>query len=273
MPASGSTTANDNGNGSQVSTASQDQVPQVAALKLPAFWPSDPELWFTQIEAQFETGRVTQESTKYAHLVGSLNPESAAVVRDILLAPPATDRYTNLKTKLIERSTSSQQARLRQLLTAEELDDRKPSQLLRRMRQLVGTNTSLISESLLKQLFVPRLPTHVQVILTANDSLSLDQMADMADKVMDVIGPQTVASVAATDEVSDLKKEINELKQLLRGRSNDKQHANQRSRSKTPASRSPSRSDICWYHKKYAEKAQKCREPCNFRSGNANGSH
>lgn len=243
-----------------------------AALKLPPFWPTDPELWFTQIEAQFETQHVTTDQTRYAYLVGALTPESAAVVRDKLLAPPASDKYSSLKTALIDRMTSSQQARIRQLLTAEELDDRKPTQLLRRMRQLVGSNTSLVPESLLKQIFIPRLPTHVQVILTANESLSLDAAAEMADKVMDVIGPQ-IHAVTATDDVSELKKELNEIKHLLRGRPQDKRSPNQRSRSRTPSARPPARDGVCWYHNRYGDKAQKCRDPCTFKQGNASGSH
>ena len=113
--------------------------PAVATIaKLPSFWPNDPSLWFAQVEAHFATRRITQQKTKFDHVVASLAPDVATEVRDIILAPPADNPYDNLKKTRISRTTLSEQQRLRQLLHAEELGDRRPSQLLRKMDQLLG---------------------------------------------------------------------------------------------------------------------------------------
>ena len=71
-------------------------------------------------------------------MVASLSPEYATEVRDFILKPPTVDPYTELKKQLIKRTTASEQKRLRQLFSTEELGDRTPSQLLRRMQQLLG---------------------------------------------------------------------------------------------------------------------------------------
>ena len=250
------------------------EIDAATTVKLPVFWPADPELWFAQVEAQFATRQITADKTKFNHLVTSLTPEAAAEVRDLLLTPPAENQYKALKELIIKRTTTSEQARLKQLLTAAELDGRKPSQLLRFMRQLVGKSQGLVPDALLKQIWVPRLPTHVQIVLASNDGLELDKMAEMADKLMDVIGPQTINAVSSVNEVADLRKEIQEIKALLRGRADDKTPAKPRARSKTPASRVEAQdSSVCWYHAKFGDKAQKCRPDCTYKPGNAKSSH
>ena len=139
----------------------KDDVPSLSAmtvtLKLPPFWPHDSHLWFAQVEAQFDTKNVRAQSSKFSHVVSSLQPEFAQEVRDLLISPPKENRYDTLKAELIRRTSSSEQKRLQQLLTAEELGDRKPSQLLRRMQQLLGTSS--LDDNILKQLFLQR-PAH-----------------------------------------------------------------------------------------------------------------
>ena len=58
------------------------------SLKLPPFWQNDPTLWFAQVEAQFQTRRITSQATKFAHIVASLPPDVAQEVRDLLIDPP-----------------------------------------------------------------------------------------------------------------------------------------------------------------------------------------
>ena len=72
------------------------------SLKLPDFWPSDPEVWFAQAEALFEAQNITQEKTKFAHVVHVLPAQYASEVRDIILRPPK-EPYTAIKTELKKR--------------------------------------------------------------------------------------------------------------------------------------------------------------------------
>ena len=63
--------------------------PEMAAyaIKIPPFWPSDPILWFTQVESQFMLRGITAQVTKFHHILANLSQEIATEVRDLLIIP------------------------------------------------------------------------------------------------------------------------------------------------------------------------------------------
>ncbi|XP_064464130.1 uncharacterized protein LOC135375331 [Ornithodoros turicata] len=176
------------------------------ALKLPPYWPSDPALWFAHIESQFATRGVSCQLTKFHYVVSALSPAEAAEVRDIIMTRPASRPFDRLKEELVRRTTASEQRRLQQLITSEELGDRKPSQLLRRMQQLLGNSASSVDASIVRELFLQRLPS---MILSSSDSIPLDELAQLADKIMDnmslsIATPALSTAVAQPEEQSEL---------------------------------------------------------------------
>ena len=252
------------------------EQPRVAAvsIKLPAFWPSDPQLWFAQVQAQFSTRGITNQKTMFDYVIASLSPEVAAEICDLILAPPDETPYDVLKQQLVKRTAASEQKRLQQLFSAEELGDRKPTQLLvRRLQQLAG-DTPGADGAFLRELFLQRLPTNVRMVLASTrGDTPIDELTQLADKIIEVAVPQ-VASVSVqpnhepncTTEIESLRAEIASLKQQI----NILKKASRRARSPhrratSPAPPSPQSSDgICWYHKTYGDSAHKCQPPCSY---------
>lgn len=265
-------------------------TPALAAvsIKLPPFWPTDPEVWFAQVEAQFTTRGITAQKTMFDYVISSLSPEFAMEVRDLLLKPPADNPYNTLKVQLIKRTAASEQRKLQQLISGEELGDRKPTQLLRRMQQLLGDKlgTSTDANSFLRELFLQRLPANVRIVLASADSTTtLDKLADMADKVMEVAAAPNISAIGDTHpshtdpEVTKLREEVSRLADLVAslttGNRSRRRSFSRPRRSNSPAAAGDSQKQkhdsFCWYHSKFGDDAQKCKEPCSW--GNATAGH
>jgi hypothetical protein len=109
----------------------------------------------------------------------SLTTLSQTEVRDLLLRPPAERPYDVLKDQL----------------TTEELGNHKPTQLLHRMQQLLGDRPGATDGLFLQELFLQRLLPNM-VHASSPDTTSLDKLAEMADKIMEVAThSSTVAAI------------------------------------------------------------------------------
>ena len=251
------------------------------SVKIPPFWSADPEVWFVQVEAQFSTRNITSQKTMFDHVIAALAPEIAMEIRDLLLSPPDDHPYDVLRTQLIKRTAASEQRRLQQLLTSEELGDKKPSQLLRRMQQFLGDSAGPNPDNkFLRELFLQRLPSNVRMVLASAGDMSMEALAQLADKIMEVATP-TVSAVHISPlatEVEQLRTEIAHLKDALASlqlpsaqrhtpHSRPSSRAGSRSSSPTPTP-AGDKSALCWYHRRFGDRAKKCVSPCNW-SGNA----
>ena len=67
-------------------------------IKLPSFWTAKPELWFTQVEAQFSTKGVTSEKIKFDYVVHAvLDNATASEAEHFIRKPSAATSYTVIK--------------------------------------------------------------------------------------------------------------------------------------------------------------------------------
>lgn len=107
-----------------------------------------------------------------------------------------------LKLKIISRTTESEQRRVQRLLTEEELGDRKPSQLLRSMEQLLVGDKRL-ENGILRHLFLQRLPQNVRLNLASTgESPALYELAALADRILEAHVPAVNAVAHVTDAAS-----------------------------------------------------------------------
>ncbi len=234
-------------------------------------------MWFAQVEAQFSTRGVTVEKTKYEYIEAALSPDTATEVRDLILTPPTDTPYTTLKRELIRRTAGSNQRKLQKLLNEVELGDRKPSQLLRRMRQLWSGDEA--DNAVLCELFLQRLPNNVRMVLApSGSSINLDNLAEMVDQMMEVSAPIVAAvhpppAPPASMEIVSLHSQVRQLQEQLKS-------MDSRRRSPTPTRRRTSSpayplvvdQTLCWYHQRFGDAATKCRPPCT-QASNAPAAH
>lgn len=251
----------------------------IASLSVPArtppFWKERPSLWFTQLEALLAPQKLSDES-KYNFVVANLDRQALTQISDLLLAPPETNKYQTLKTRLIEAFEETEERRLQQLLEGLELGDQTPSQLLRRIKEMAGTSGA--PTSIIQVLWMNKLPAHVRAIISTCTG-DLENQAKIADKVTAHCQPSLSLSAikpaptqpAAPDIMAILGQIQQELAALKverrdRGRSFNKF---QRSRSRSQHRDRSTDRGKCFYHRRFGAQAKKCQHPCSFLSGNA----
>ncbi|KAG0415236.1 hypothetical protein HPB47_007606, partial [Ixodes persulcatus] len=177
--------------------------------------------------------------------------ELADELEDILAAPATSNQYDLLKAAILARKTPSERSRLQHLLNMEELGDQSPSQLLRRMRQLMGDVTTDV------RYIAPPMVT----ILAAAEDMPLDQLANLADRVREYSAPTISAASRPSHRgasppsrstennmetrLSRLEQAIQDLRLFRRPRRISRPRARSRHSSSDPAEASPTASQAC----------------------------
>ncbi|KAI5715360.1 hypothetical protein M8J77_014786 [Diaphorina citri] len=250
----------------ETSTPPVSALPPTMSLALPKFFKGDPVTYFVIVESQFTVANILSDEQKFTQLTARLDPEILAEVADVI-RNPATRNYPALKEALTKRFTQSEEERLSKLLGHMEVGDRSPGQLLRDIQNLAGAE---VPENLIRGLWLKKLPALTQQMLQAlSTSLSLQQQADIADKMHSVQPSPTVSAVSPSpsagpsqDPLTLLTQQVAQLTMTLE-KFMTGQQGGSRSRSNT-RSQTPSTKRYCRIHYKYREKARKCQEPSTF---------
>jgi hypothetical protein len=222
------------------------------SVKLPPFWIENAEVWFLQAEAQFAIAGISNERTAFYHVLTALPQHVIVSVIDVVRsAHTATATFSDLKAQLLSGYTQTKWAWMYQLTHHPGLGDQRPSQLMDQMLALLSTGTK--PDEVFMGLFMDILPVEMRAQLSLQDYESPRHLAAAADLIWDARGPAATVP-PAVNAVQEGR--------LPSGRG----RGSRKNRGSTPG---PGReSGLCFYHRRFAEKAHRCEPPCAW-VGNA----
>jgi hypothetical protein len=149
----------------------------------------------------------------------------------------------------------------------EEMGDRKPSQFLRHLKSLAPD----VPDDFLRSIWSSRLPSHIQAILAGQAEGNLDSASQLADRISEVAPQPTAAYVSPACDNANLIQRIDELSRQVASLTVNRPRHRSHSRARRNSDETLRREDgtaepnLCWYHRRFGEKAQKCTAPCSFR--------
>ena len=198
-----------------------------------------------------------------------------------ITAPPEHEPYDRLKAELVHRLCTSREQRVRQLLSQEEMRDRKPLQFLRHLKGLAPD----VPDDFLRTIWASRLPPQVQAIRAGQTGGSLDSAAHLADNICEVTTQPTTASMspATPDNTARLLERIEELSRQVaslqvnqtqrRSPSRARYRSQSRAHQRSTTDYSPTTHNLCCYHWKFGNKGRKCTPPCSHQQTRVSRQH
>ena len=261
---------------SENATQESDHVSALSqqSLRIPQFWPHKIVLWLKLLEAQIASTRITKDETKFNVTIANLGEKYIEQVEDIVINPPEDGKYELLKNELVKRLTESDSSRVRKLMENEEIGDRIPSQFFRDLKKLAIPSTP---DDFILAIWRTRLPANTQRVLAATTETNATALTEIADRIHE-IRPEhgRIAAISRDSKIDEMREELKQLRIQIsaivnhrsRSASRSKQRRPSHSRSVTPQRIRVDDNEMCWYHRRFKNKATKCRSPCNWNWGN-----
>lgn len=263
-------------------------------IRLPAFG-SDMKTWLLHCHVFLAQIDGVTDSMKFGALLGALPTHVISAVQEVLLNPPADNKYEALKDALTARFVRHNEEANFEEITSMALGDRRPSELLMEMQRLNNCRQAKLPASVIRSMHLSKLPSDMQALVEALGAGKSDQEYGlMADQIFArqatcqstsakpttinaVLQPATNVSRA---ELDDVRKEVSELKDMMQQMLNmtkepqssvpwQPQVARPRSTRNIDQLSRRTRETVCRYHQQFGNRAQNCTPPCDF-AGNDN---
>ncbi|XP_076232889.1 uncharacterized protein LOC143178244 [Calliopsis andreniformis] len=238
-----------------------------SSVRLPPFWKENPGLWFAQVEAALSIARISSDDSKYRYVVVHLDQNILPMVSDILIDPPQQNKYQTIKSRIINAFEETNESKLRKLMHGLEISEEKPSNFLQKLRNL---SNGQCNDSILRSLFLERLPDNIRSILAISEVSDLQKLALQADKIYEMskshISAISSSTNTGTPSLSDVRyKELKTMIEALAENIYTRRSKQKQYRFRHRARSNSRNSKYCFYHQNFAEKARKCTPPCSWR--------
>jgi len=171
------------------------EPPQRAKIHLPKFTRNSPEIWFAQVERAFRLHSVSDDTDRFDFVAVHLEEDVVSSIEDLIVRPPATDKYDTLKARLLQRFAESPESKLRRLLQGGGTSGLKPSEILAHMRRLAPDPGS---ESVIRSLFLAEMPQTIRPLLSVWDENDICKLAKLADKMLEAVGTSTTYAISSS---------------------------------------------------------------------------
>ena len=230
------------------------------SVKLPPFTESNPELWFGKAEAQFVLRGIKDDTTKFYHIYANLTEKAMNEIENLLLDPPKTDKVAALKHRLVRKFGKSQYQKDSELLAIRSLGDLRPTEMWSKFQRL-NKDPHNATSSFVKAYLLNMYPPEVRTAIANMTFGSNDEMAEAADKIMDMKHAASVNLVSQSDSHDEEVHEVD----AIRGNSFP---ARGRGTSRGRGGAKPAVSQqgkTCFYHDRHGPSAFRCDgPPCPF---------
>ena len=149
------------------------------SVKPPVFYRSNPGVWFRQMESQFVLAGITNDETKFHHIIAAI-PEDVAIN-----LPMGIDNYRRIKEHICGIIQKSKQEMIGEALGMISLDGQKPSLCLKRIQRKLAECNLTLDDDVIKNRFslMQAMPISVKTALSAHLELPVEQFAKLADTI------------------------------------------------------------------------------------------
>ena len=167
------------------------------SFPIPAFQGSNVPLWFRQLEYAFHGA--TEQLPRYHATITAIPFSLLTRIEDELeKAENTTTPYDHIKKAIIAATSATPHDRLTAILSQQSLGDRKPTDFLQHLLSLLSPGQATLEDSLIRPLFLQKLPSQAQTILSTFPlTTPLKVLAEAADRMLQVLSFPDIHSIAS----------------------------------------------------------------------------
>lgn len=243
----------------------QAELQSAKHLSLCSFWKNDPELWFITAEQKFRSHGIVSDDIKFGKLVDILDSSIISQIANILKNSSLPNKYDAVKKQLISIYKTSEENKIQKILNDTFLGDKKPSLLYIEMKDLACNN---ISDDFLLSMWMKKLPPQVEQNLRGLRAISTpEQILVIADGMVECSGNRIDAIKNSSEDslMKEVSAKLDKVIDLLQCKFQVRKQNTASSDQKVELS-----DKICYYHRRFKDKATKCILPCAFSSSSEN---